>query len=280
MRKSKKVIASGRKATDEFFEQGLEGGVSYPFLILSQEGHTVEVVQTTKVTEVLSYPDETMVMKQWPGKWRSDFFQFSVGEMREFRESQKAEDVSFLPLIESVNARVNRLGRVENVEIVYLDHKYHSDRPMCFYNSVKAMEFMEEALSFNPKMVKVTKNSHNTAKFPDEEFDGESWLKSHEVFVGKGERNSHRSWSKIMSEKEKRQLGLLPLISDINHRIRLPDGQYFSGTFGKDGLPKIASDAQSFWRCTRQETAERWLNKIKYSGDQREWFIEDFLRKV
>jgi len=268
-----KVITSGRKANDEFFEGGLEGGKSYPFLIFSQKECTVEVVQTTKVTEVLSYPDETMVMKQWPGEWRSDFFQFSVGEMRDFREKQKAEE-DFLHLIESVNAKVNRMGRVEKVDIVYLDHKYHYDRPMWFYDSVEAMEFMETALAFNPDMVTVTKNSRNRAKLPDEKYDGKSWLNSHEVFVGQEEWD--RSWSRIMSDKEKRACGMMPLISATNHRIRLMDGRYFSGDFGKDGLPKIALDAQSFWRCTRRETADRWLKKIKDSGDQKGWFIEAF----
>jgi hypothetical protein len=34
--------------------------------------------------ELLALPDETPVMSQWSGQWRSDFFHFTVGDFRKF----------------------------------------------------------------------------------------------------------------------------------------------------------------------------------------------------
>ena len=36
----------------------------------------------TRRKDVLLYPDDTVVLKQWPGKWRSDVFQFTVGQLK------------------------------------------------------------------------------------------------------------------------------------------------------------------------------------------------------
>jgi hypothetical protein len=34
--------------------------------------------------ELLEFPDETKVMAQWPGYWESHWFQFTVGQWREY----------------------------------------------------------------------------------------------------------------------------------------------------------------------------------------------------
>lgn len=60
-----------------------------------EEGFEVKVVSNKD--SLLRYPDETKVMGQWRGEWRSDFFQFTVGDVRKFLEARKEknEDYSF-----------------------------------------------------------------------------------------------------------------------------------------------------------------------------------------
>lgn len=41
---------------------------------------TVEVYDRAR--DALSLPDDTPLMVQWPGQWRSDWFQLTVGELR------------------------------------------------------------------------------------------------------------------------------------------------------------------------------------------------------
>ena len=43
---------------------------------------TVRVCGTKEA--LLKLPDETQVMQQWPGKWDSDWFTYSVGDLRGF----------------------------------------------------------------------------------------------------------------------------------------------------------------------------------------------------
>jgi hypothetical protein len=171
---------------------------------------------------------------------------------------------------ESFEFRVNSLGRVYEATL----------KPWCYelaygVRTKGNMEVMLAALEKYPEKVKVVKNSRNRGRFPDDEYDGQGWLNTYEV-------HQSGTWYRPMSEKRKRACGLAPLLGDTNHRIRLRDGRYFSGVFGKDGSPGVVKgvDANSFWRCTRRETAERWLQKIKDSGDQRGWAIEPYQWKA
>ena len=43
---------------------------------------TVRICGTPEA--LLKLPDETAVMQQWPGKWDSDWFTYTVGDLREF----------------------------------------------------------------------------------------------------------------------------------------------------------------------------------------------------
>ena len=54
-----------------------------PYLVFDVQEDTL-VVQPVKCTqEVLKYADDTQVMVQWPGKYRSDYFHFTVRDLRE-----------------------------------------------------------------------------------------------------------------------------------------------------------------------------------------------------
>lgn len=81
-----------------FTKSGLIDGralVHHPFLVFvytpTMPGMVVRMVKT--VAEVLDYSDDTPAMLQWPGQWRSDWFHFTVGDLRDHlnRKAETAE---------------------------------------------------------------------------------------------------------------------------------------------------------------------------------------------
>jgi hypothetical protein len=90
-----KVVTSGRGDLAEYFR--LSGIREYkklthtPFLVFVISGHTVEVRIVENAKALLEYPDATQVMSQWRGQWRSDYFHFKVGDLREYIARHPAE---------------------------------------------------------------------------------------------------------------------------------------------------------------------------------------------
>ncbi len=86
------IITSGRSDLKDYFR--LSGIFDYeklkhnPFLVFIVSDY-MEVRIVKSVSELLEYPDDTKVMNQWPGKVRSDFFKFTVGEVRAYNEKRK-----------------------------------------------------------------------------------------------------------------------------------------------------------------------------------------------
>ena len=82
-----RITLAGRTDIDEYFKlSGVfesERLTHTPLLVFitDQDALTVRIVD--KPTDLLSFPDETPVMGQWAGQWRSDFFQFTVGQYRQ-----------------------------------------------------------------------------------------------------------------------------------------------------------------------------------------------------
>jgi len=87
-----RITLAGRTDIDEYFKlSGVfesERLTHTPLLvfIVGQDSLTVRIVD--KATDLLSFPDETPVMGQWAGQWRSDFFQFTVGQYRQHLEAK------------------------------------------------------------------------------------------------------------------------------------------------------------------------------------------------
>lgn len=82
----------GRHGTGQcdqlFTKSGLIGDaalVHHPFLVFVVDPVSqilrVEIVKT--VRDLMFYDDQTPVMLQWPGQWRSDWFHFKVIDLRE-----------------------------------------------------------------------------------------------------------------------------------------------------------------------------------------------------
>jgi hypothetical protein len=87
-----KIILDGRKDVNDYFKiSGVfesERLNHTPLLALIASEDTVTVRIIDKPVELLDLTDETPVMGQWKGQWHSDFFQFTVGQYREYVESQ------------------------------------------------------------------------------------------------------------------------------------------------------------------------------------------------
>jgi hypothetical protein len=83
-----KITTAGRTDLDGLFTIGgireYAKRTHHPFLVfvpIGEDEIEVQLVESPK--KLLLYPAETKVMVQWEGKWRSDFFQFTVGDLQE-----------------------------------------------------------------------------------------------------------------------------------------------------------------------------------------------------
>lgn len=81
------IIPSGRTDTDDFFAKS--GYFKYPnrkaaipFLVLRGTEKAVAIVLVHYVRDLLTYDDEAIVMSAWVGQYSSDFFQYTVGDVR------------------------------------------------------------------------------------------------------------------------------------------------------------------------------------------------------
>lgn len=90
-----KVITCGRRDLENYFElSGIfecEKLSHTPFLVFRIVEDTVHVRTADNARTLLGYPDDTQVMGQWPGKKRSDYFRFTVGQYREYITADAAD---------------------------------------------------------------------------------------------------------------------------------------------------------------------------------------------
>ncbi len=86
------LVLAGYTAVEDYFEKSDVFRVSKlthtPFLVFLVSDSGVRVHLVTSTFELLQLPDDTPVMGQWRGEWRSDFFQFTVGQYRASAEKQ------------------------------------------------------------------------------------------------------------------------------------------------------------------------------------------------
>jgi hypothetical protein len=70
-----------------------------PFLVFEaqEDGayHGFRVNVVICAARLLDYPDDTQVMVQWSGKWRSDFFLFTVADLRAWARDRQLEGDCF-----------------------------------------------------------------------------------------------------------------------------------------------------------------------------------------
>ena len=62
-----------------------------PFLAFIEDAEVIVCREYDNITKLLALPDDTPVLCQWQGQWRSDFFRFTVGDARVAHAEQEKE---------------------------------------------------------------------------------------------------------------------------------------------------------------------------------------------
>ncbi len=118
-----KIITAGRTDLKDFFEQSgnFSGGklLHTPFLVFLEEEDTVRVKIVDNAEELLSFPDETPVMGQWQGNFRSDFFQFTVGDYRPYAEEKRKKWEKSLSSAKNVVKKLGPNGGFRSLSYEY-----------------------------------------------------------------------------------------------------------------------------------------------------------------
>lgn len=118
-----KVITDGRTDLDDYFK--LSGILDYedlnhtPLLVFILSEDIVKVRIVHKPPELLSLNDDIQVMGQWRGEWRSDFFQFTVGQFRKHFESK----YDHLKTARNVIKKVGKRGGFQSISYEYTDER-------------------------------------------------------------------------------------------------------------------------------------------------------------
>lgn len=86
------VIVAGRSTNPDFWKVYgptllRERLTHMPLLAFVVSGRSVRVEILEMAQDALNLPDDTKLMVQWPGQWRSDWFQLTVGELRSASQS-------------------------------------------------------------------------------------------------------------------------------------------------------------------------------------------------
>jgi len=117
------IILPGRTDVDSYFKLSRVFDAEHlnhtPLLVFSIENDTVRVSLVHNPTELLSMEDDTQVMGQWRGEWRSDFFRFSVGQYRQF---VNAKDET-LKAARNVVKTVGPQGGFQSLQYEYVDER-------------------------------------------------------------------------------------------------------------------------------------------------------------
>ncbi len=94
------ITLAGRRDIEAYFaKSGIRSTRKlehHPLLIFIEKEGKVRVEIVDSASRLLDYPNETPVMGQWPGQWRSDFFQFTVGEFRDFVTKNLKDGYQFI----------------------------------------------------------------------------------------------------------------------------------------------------------------------------------------
>ena len=116
-----RILTAGRTDLNDFFTQSgvFHGGPlnHTPLLVFVAKEDTVEIRIVHMPSELLSFPDETPVMGQWRGEWRSDYFQFMVGQYRQHTDAQ----LNRLKAARNVRQGIGPKGDVRSLRFEYVD---------------------------------------------------------------------------------------------------------------------------------------------------------------
>ena len=87
-----KIFTSGRTDLKDFFEKsGNFDGQKLLHTPFVEQDDGIHVRILDDADQLLALPDETLIMGQWQGNYRSDFFQFVVGDYRPFADEKRKQ---------------------------------------------------------------------------------------------------------------------------------------------------------------------------------------------
>ena len=90
------IITTGRTDIESYFR--LSGVLESqqlahtPFIVFNSDGANVSVEIVRSVQDLLTYSEDTKVMGQWGGKYRIDFFQFTIKDVKKFLDKEKSNN--------------------------------------------------------------------------------------------------------------------------------------------------------------------------------------------
>jgi hypothetical protein len=116
------IILSGRTDIDQYFRLSnvfdCENLNHTPFLVFDITSDTLHIQIVDNAKKLLAFPDETPVMGQWRGDYHSDYFQFKVGQYRQYLEEK---DVTLLKTVRHVVKHLGPLGGFRSFSYEYKD---------------------------------------------------------------------------------------------------------------------------------------------------------------
>lgn len=86
MKTNKLSIPFGRTDFEEFFKitnilEFADFKLS-PMLVFVQKDDSVSVQECLSIESLVNYPEDAVILQLWPGKWRSDYFKFTVKDVK------------------------------------------------------------------------------------------------------------------------------------------------------------------------------------------------------
>ena len=151
-----KIISNSRTDLKDFFEKsGNFSGVKLthtPFLVFLEEEGAIRVHIVDSADELLKFSDETPVMGQWQGNYRSDFFQFTVGDYRPYADEKREQWEKRLSSARNVVKQVGPQGGLR-----YLSYEYTAEEGHTVHASTGfAAEARELEAFFNQRSIPIT----------------------------------------------------------------------------------------------------------------------------
>lgn len=90
------ITTAGKTSSAAYFEKSgirrMEKLTHNPFVVFNETDSGVEVEIVDNAADLIKYPSYTKVMHQWMGESRSDFFRFTVGDLKKYvKENPRRE---------------------------------------------------------------------------------------------------------------------------------------------------------------------------------------------
>lgn len=151
-----KIITKGRTDLKEYFEKsGNFSGAKLnhtPFLVFSEKDDVIHVHIVESADRLLEFPDETPVMGQWQGNFRSDFFQFTVGDYRPYADAKRIQQEKTLLTARNVVKVLGPKGGLRS-----FSYEYTAPEGYTFHSGTSsAAEARELEVFFNQHGIPIT----------------------------------------------------------------------------------------------------------------------------